>query len=294
MLPATFENGRSHRGAGIPVAAIGASAGGLKAFMEFLEAIPEKSGMAFVLIQHLAPDSKSLMAEILGARTHMEVREIQQGDVLERDCVYVNPPGHDVSLSGDTLSLRAHPPGRKTGLPFDIFLRSLACERGARAMCVILSGMGHDGSKGLRTIKRSCGFVIAQSPEDAGEDGMPRSAILTGDVDAVLEAAQAPAALMNWNTLASHLHSAATEMGTNPAPDWLEKVLEIILERTGSYFRLYKPGTLIRRITRRMAMTTPSNTQVADYLKLLLSSPEECEALAADCPSSGILRQMAA
>ena len=282
LLTATFEKGRSHTGAGIPVVAIGASAGGLKAFIEFLESVPEKSGMAFVLIQHLAPDSKSLMAEILGARTHMEVREIQQGDVLERDCVYVNPPGHDVSLSGDTLSLRVHPPGHKTGLPFDIFLHSLALERGARAMCVILSGMGHDGSKGLRTIKRSGGFVIAQSPEDAGEDGMPRSAILTGDVDAVLEAAQAPAALMNWNTLASQRHSGGIEPGANPVPGWLETVLDIILERTGADFRLYKPGTLIRRITRRMAMTTPSNTQGTDYLKFLLSSPEECEALAAD------------
>ncbi len=279
-LPATSESGRSR--AGIPIAAIGASAGGLKAFMEFLEAIPENSGMAFVLIQHLAPDSKSLMAEILGARTHMKVRQIENGDLVERDCVYVNPPGHDVSLSRDTLSLRAYPPGARTSLPFDFFLHSLAVERGARAMCVILSGTGNDGSKGLKTIKQSGGFVIAQSPEDASEDGMPRSAILTGDVDAVLEAAQAPAALLNWNTLASHLHSGAIEPGTSSVPDWLAQVLEIILERTGADFRLYKPGTLIRRITRRMAMATPSNTQSTDYRKLLLSSPEECEALAAD------------
>lgn len=281
-LPPADEGSIGEEGAPVPVVAIGASAGGLKAFIRLLEAVPEHAGMAFVLIQHLSPDHESLMAELLGARTHMIVRQIEDKMRIERDCVYVNPPGHDVSLLGNTLYLSDHPAGRATRLPFDHFLTSLAMERSNRAMCVILSGTGHDGSKGLKAVKYAGGFVIAQDPQDAEAEGMPRSAIQTGDVDAVLMTAQIPFALMNWNRLSIQARRPASRAIDESVPDWLNQVIQIIFERTGADFRLYKPGTLVRRIARRMSLATATAENGSDYLKLLLTSPQECEALAAD------------
>lgn len=279
---AADSSSRPEDGEAVPVVAIGASAGGLKAFIQLLECVPERAGMAFVLIQHLSPDHESLMAELLGARTHMIVRQIEDKMSIERDCVYVNPPGHDVSLLGDTLSISAHPSDRNATLPFDHFLISLALERSNRAMCVVLSGTGHDGSKGLKAVKHAGGFVIAQDPQDAEADGMPRSAIQTGDVDAVLRTAQIPFALKNWNGLSMDERAPAAHARNDRVPEWLNQVVQIIFERTGADFRLYKPGTLVRRIARRMALATATAADGTDYLKLLLSSPQECEALAAD------------
>ena len=279
---ASEDSGPAEDGLAVPVVAIGASAGGLKAFIRLLEAVPDHAGMAFVLIQHLSPDHESLMAELLGARTHMIVRQIEDKMRIERDCVYVNPPGQDVSLLGNTLSISAHSSDRASRLPFDNFLTSLALERGNRSMCVVLSGTGHDGSKGLKAVKHAGGFVIAQDPKDADADGMPRSAIQTGDVDAVLMTAQIPFALMNWNGLSMDVRPPAAHATDDRVPEWLSQVIQIVFERTGADFRLYKPGTLVRRIARRMALATATAGNGADYLKLLLASPQECEALAAD------------
>ena len=268
--------------AAIPIVGIGASAGGLQAFIRLLEAAPEHAGMAFVLIQHLSPNHESLMAKLLGARTHMIVRQIDGDMRVERDCVYVNAPGQDVSLSGNTLLVTDRPANEPARLPFDFFLMSLALERASRAMCVVLSGTGHDGSKGLKAIKHAGGFVIAQDPDDAEADGMPRSAIQTGDVDVVLTAAQIPAALMNWNDLPASIRLAPRKPSDDAVPDWLNRILSILLERTGTDFSLYKPGTLVRRITRRMSLLSATPLLGTDYLKMLLASPQECEALAAD------------
>ncbi|MFN7167608.1 MAG: CheR family methyltransferase [Pannonibacter sp.] len=266
----------------IPVVGIGASAGGLEAFIRLIESVPEHTGMAYVLIQHLSPNHESMMAELLGAHTHMTVRQIDHGMNLERDCVYVNAPGQNVSLSGDALLISDLPAGPQAHLPFDFFLTTLALERNGHAMCVILSGTGKDGSIGLKSVKRVGGFVIAQDPEDAEFDGMPKSAIQTGDVDAVLPAGKIPAALMNWNELpidpSSGLHTPQDEA----PPAWLSQIIFILREQTGSDFSLYKPGTLVRRITRRMSLLSENDTQASDYVKLLRNNPQECEALAAD------------
>ncbi|MBA3067554.1 MAG: response regulator [Hyphomonas sp.] len=266
----------------IPVVGIGASAGGLQAFKQFLQAVPEKAGMAFVLIQHLSPDHESLMASILGARTDMVVRQIDHQMRIERDCVYINAPGQDVSLSGNTLLVRHQPAGRLTWLPFDYFLASLAKEREAHAMCVVLSGTGTDGTKGLKLVKQAGGLVIAQDPKDSEADGMPKSAIETGAVDDVLPAAQIAAALMKWNGRAGKNSHAIEAPPQETPPDWLNKIIERLHEQTGTDFSLYKTGTLIRRITRRMSLLSAAAPYAEDYLKLLASSPVECEALAAD------------
>jgi len=281
-MPNVDEYSFSEPGPAVPVVAIGASAGGLKAFISVLEAVPERAGIAFVLIQHLSPDHESLMAELLGARTHMTVRQIEDKMRIERDCVYVNPPGQDVSLRGNTLSISPHPADRSERLPFDYFLMSLAMERSSRAMCVILSGTGHDGSKGLKAVRHAGGFVIAQDPGTANAEGMPRSAIETGDVDAVLTTRQIPFALMNWNGLTKDAQHAVSLHSDDAVPDWLDEVVKIIFDRTGSDFRLYKPGTLVRRIARRMSVASTTAAQGSGYVNLLMTDTQECEALAAD------------
>ncbi|MDP1555757.1 MAG: CheR family methyltransferase, partial [Hyphomonas sp.] len=272
----------AEQGPPIPVVGIGASAGGLQAFLHLLEAVPENAGMAFVLIQHLSPTHESMMAELLGASTHMTVRQIDHDMPVERDCVYVNAPGLDVVLSGNMLVVSERPQHKPERLPFDLFLQSLAVERTGRAMCVVLSGMGHDGSKGAKAIKHLGGFVIAQDPGDAEADGMPQSAIDTGDVDAVLTAPLIPAALMNWNSLPAQTLRAREKTAAETVPDWLSRIVKILLERTGTDFSQYKPGTLVRRITRRMSMLSATILEGTDYIKILLDNPAECEALAAD------------
>ncbi len=266
----------------VPVVGIGASAGGLQAFIHLLEAVPDQAGMAFVLIQHLSPDHESLMARLLGARTHMVVRQINGDMLLERDCVYINAPGQNVSLSGNMLIVSDRPAKSRIQLPFDFFLMSLAAERTRRAMCVVLSGTGQDGTKGLKAVKHAGGFVIAQEPESAEYDGMPKSAIQTGDVDAVLAVDQIPAALINWNSLPFSARDAHAALAEDVVPEWLGNILQILRKQTGTDFSQYKSGTLVRRITRRMSMMSASSVQASDYIKILLDNPQECEALAAD------------
>lgn len=268
--------------ADIPVVGIGASAGGLKAFIQLLEAVPENAGMAFVLIQHLSPDHESLMSSLLRAKTHMVVRQLDEDMTVERDCVYVNAPARDVILSGNRFIVTERPASHSPQLPFDFFLVSLALERGSRAMCVVLSGSGQDGTRGLKAVKRAGGFVIAQDLADAEADGMPGSAVQTGDVDAVLPAGKIPAALMNCNGVSKDVQLLGRRVADEAVPAWLIQIIQILLERTGTDFSLYKPGTLVRRITRRMSTLSSTSTQGDDYVKLLLSSPRECEALAAD------------
>ncbi len=280
--PSTRQTSPEQEDPQLPVVGIGASAGGLQAFIHLLEAVPEHAGMAFVLIQHLSPNHESMMAKLLGESTHMTVRQIDQDMPIERDCVYVTAPGLDVTLSGNMLVVADRPAHTPERLPFDTFLTSLALERGGRAMCVVLSGMGHDGSKGVKAVKHAGGFVIAQDPGDAEADGMPESAIQTGDVDAVLTAALIPEALMNWNSLPAQTLRVHEKQADQVVPDWLGRILKILLERTGTDFSLYKPGTLVRRITRRMSMLSATILQGTDYIKILLDQPEECEALAAD------------
>jgi len=185
--------GSSLRPDSLPVVGLGASAGGLGAFRRLLTALPASTGMAFILIQHLDPTHASMMVDLLAGHTSMKVQQATDGIPLEPEHVYLIPPGAYLSIQGGALRLSEPRERHGARLPFDFFLRSLADELGARAICVILSGTGGDGL-GLKAVKEQGGLVIAQDPDDAEYDGMPRSAIMTGAVDLVLPVAKIPVA----------------------------------------------------------------------------------------------------
>ena len=173
-----------------PVVGLGASAGGLDAFRRLLAVLPAGTGMAFILIQHLDPTHASMMVDLLAGHTPMKVQQAADGMPLEPEHVYLIPPGAYLSIRGGALRLSQPRERHGARLPFDFFLRSLAEELGERAICVILSGTGGDGSLGLKAVKEKGGLVIAQDPNEAEYDGMPRSAIMTGAVDLVLPVAK--------------------------------------------------------------------------------------------------------
>ena len=179
-----------------PVVGIGASAGGLDACRKLLDALPARNGTAFILIQHLDPTHESMMADLLAGHTAMAVRQAADGMTLEPDHLYLIPPGTYLSVQGGAL--RLSPPQARHGarLPFDFLLHSLAEAYGPRAICVILSGTGMDGSLGARAVKDKGGLVIAQDPTEAAFDGMPRAAMAAGAVDLVLPVAEIPNALL--------------------------------------------------------------------------------------------------
>src|ERR1700739_2471324 len=181
-----------------PIVGLGASAGGLDAFRRLLAALPANTGMAFILIQHLDPTHASMMVDLLTGHTAMKVQQAADGMPVEREHVYLIPPGAYLSIRGGALRLSEPRERHGARLPFDFFLRSLAEELGERAICVILSGTGGAGSLGLKTVKEKGGLVIAQDPDEAEYDGMPRSAIMTGAVDLVLPVANIPEILAKF------------------------------------------------------------------------------------------------
>ena len=170
------------------VVGIGASAGGLRALEEFFENMPTDSGATFVVIQHLSPDFKSLMKELLERRTRMAIYRMTEGMNLEPNCIYLIPPGKNLVLENRKLHLLEQEERNRHGLnfPIDIFLESLAKNYAEKAIGVILSGTGSDGTNGLRAINEAGGFVMVQDPNTAEFDGMPRTAISTGLVDQIL------------------------------------------------------------------------------------------------------------
>ncbi len=209
--------------------------------------LPAGTGMAFILIQHLDPTHASMMVDLLAGHTPMPVQQAEDGMPLEREHVYLIPPGAYLSIRGGALRLSEPRERHGARLPFDFFLRSLAEEFGERAICVILSGTGGDGSLGLKAVKEQGGLVIAQDPDDAEYDGMPRSAIMTGAVDLVLPVTKIPEIIAKYGrrkTLAPDDHP----------PDRLAEIIDLLRTKTSHDFALYKPGTLLRRIERRMAL----------------------------------------
>jgi len=258
------------------VVGIGASAGGLDACRKLLAELPADTGMAFILILHLDPNHESLMVDLLTKSTTMPVFQAADGMMIERDHLYVIPPGTYLAVTDGAL--RLSPPQARHGarLPFDFLLPSLAREYGARAKCVVLSGMGADGSRGLRAIRDGGGFVVAQDPGDAGFDAMPRAAIATGAVDLVLPAGEIPAALL------AHDQGTAEDAAaiTDPA-DRLPEIVALLRVKTPHDFTHYKDGTLRRRVERRMAMSGVSGDEDR-YLDILREDEGELDLLAKD------------
>jgi two-component system, chemotaxis family, CheB/CheR fusion protein len=263
-----------------PVVGLGASAGGLDAARRLLAALPAGTGMAFILIQHLDPTHASMMVDLLAGHTPMKVQQAADGMPLEREHVYLIPPGAYLSIQAGALRLSEPRERHGARLPFDFFLRSLAEELGRRAVCVILSGTGGDGSLGLKAVKEKGGLVIAQDLNEAEYDGMPRSAIMTGAVDLVLPVEKIPETLAKYGR---QLALNGKRKGLAPEdhpPDRLAEIIDLLRTKAAHDFALYKPGTLLRRIDRRMALGAVDDT--SRYLDMLRQDSGELELLAKD------------
>ena len=255
------------------VVGIGASAGGLEALQEFLTFLPSNTGMAFVIIQHLAPDHKSLLAEILGKYSSMPVMEIQDGMTVERNHIYMIPPKYNVEIVAGVLRLHEYDP-RLINHPIDVFFRSLASAYENRSVAVILSGTGSDGTNGIRSIKEQNGVIIVQSPESAKFDGMPRNAISTGFVDLI----QKPDSIARE---LGHIAASMTDESTRNLlsdQDLMSQVFSILKNVTNINYTYYKKTTILRRIERRLVVT--HNRNLREYVNYLNNNPEEAKLLA--------------
>jgi len=265
--------------ASFPVVGIGASAGGLEALETFFRNVPEHSGIAYIVIQHLSPDYKSLMGELLSRHTPIPVQTASDGLQIEPDHIYLIPPKKNMTIFSGRLYL-VDPPG-KTGLnlPIDIFFRSLAQERGKNAVAIVLSGTGSDGTLGIRAIKEAGGMVFAQDDTTAKFDGMPKSSIATGMVDYVGSPAEMPQVLIRYiqhPIIAKAEHKK--EMDSNDSV--LLRILKVIRDRVGVDFTFYKPNTIVRRLEKRIGIN--QLTDYSEYLRFLENSPAEANILYKD------------
>jgi two-component system, chemotaxis family, CheB/CheR fusion protein len=266
-----------------PVVGVGASAGGLEAFSQLLRNLPSDTGMAFVLVQHLAAKHESILASILARETRMTVQEATEGVPLQPNHVYVIPPGQDMLVKDGHLGLQ--PRGLIDGrhLPFDLFLRSLADVQKSQAVAVVLSGTGNDGMLGCMAVKAAGGISIAQDPRSARYDGMPRSAIAAGCVDLVLppdEIAREIQRLAGDEYLRPSAEREAPPAPDEDGKDAFSHILGLLRKGTGTDFSSYKKPTLLRRLRRRMALWKIE--RLGDYVSRLLQHPGELDALHQD------------
>ena len=264
------------------VVGIGASAGGLDACRKLIDALPARSGLAFILVQHLDPVHESMMVDLLSGHTKMPVLQATDGMLVERDHFYVIPPGTYLSVVGGGLHLSQPQARHGARLPFDFLLNSLAEEYGARSICAVLSGTGYDGCLGLKAIKDCGGFVVVQDPSEAGYDGMPQNAIATGKVDQVLPVAEMPEAFAKYDKQIALMHPRSGSAATGAQRDWLPEVIDLLRAKTTYDFTLYKQGTLQRRIERRMVMANIKNDNIDAYLDILHKDAGELDILAKD------------
>lgn len=265
-----------------PVVGIGASAGGLAAFESFFTGMPKDTelDMAFVVIQHLAPDHKSLLAEIIERYTKMPVFQVVDGMVIKPNCIYTIPPNKNMALLDGTLQLLDITLPRGQNMPIDFFFRSLAKDQKDKAVCIILSGTGSDGTLGLKEIKSEGGIAIVQTVESAEHDGMPTSAIATGLVDYQLEPGEMLKNLVSYVSHTIRIADHTLDKDDLKNENLLKKIFILIRNKTGHDFSSYKPSMINRRIDRRLAVNQIEN--MTDYIKFLQQTPTEIEALVND------------
>jgi two-component system CheB/CheR fusion protein len=266
-------------GGPFPIVGIGMSAGGLEVATEFLKAMPPDSGMGFVIVQHLEPTRKSLLAGLLGRHTAMPVIEVEDGMAVQVDHVYVIVPAQTLTIEDGVLRLSepAEPRGRRH--PIDHFFTALAKDRKTGSIAIVLSGAGSNASAGIQDIKLAGGMCIAQLPETAKFDSMPRHAIASGAVDYVLAPADMPAVLLRY---AHHpyIEGDVAEVIASASESTFGDVLTLIRARSGHDFRQYKRTTLTRRTHRRMGLAGLESFD--DYLVRLRDDPAELHALVRD------------
>jgi two-component system CheB/CheR fusion protein len=266
-----------------PIVGIGASAGGLGAFETFFSSIPSEGNpdIAFVLVQHLAPEHTSILASLIQKYTEMEVFEVEDGVVVRPNCVYIIPPGFDMALLNGTLQLLepTKSPGHR--MTIDFFFSSLAQDQRERSIGIILTGTGSDGTQGIRAIKSEGGMVMVQEPTSAEYDSMPRSAVATGLVDYELPISEIPLQLMNYvsHTLGNS-HPSLHPEKEKERESALKKIFVLLRTHTGHDFSQYKPSTIYRRVERRMAVHKIETIQ--QYVSYLQEKPVEIEELFRD------------
>jgi two-component system, chemotaxis family, CheB/CheR fusion protein len=267
--------GHAHQNT-FPIIGVGASAGGLEALELFLGRVPNRCNAAFVVVQHLDPTRKGMLVELLRRVTPLAVVQATDGTVVEVDHVYVIPPGKDMSLLHGTLHLLPQVTTRGRTLPIDFFFRSLAHDQGERSIGVILSGMGTDGTLGLRAIKEAAGATFVQSIESAKFDSMPRSAIDARLADVVAPAEELPAKILTYRDHAP-FSFADNESRAREAHGVVDKICVLLREYSGNDFTLYKRSTIYRRIERRMGLHQIASFD--EYLRYLRQNASALEIL---------------
>ena len=260
---------------GFPIVGIGASAGGLEALELFLESVPQGAGMAFVIVQHLDPTRKGYLVELLNRRTDMEVSEVEDKTRVRPNSVYIIPPNKDLSLFHGMLHLFEPAAPRGLRLPVDFFFKSLADDMQERAIGVILSGMGSDGTFGLKSIKERGGVVLAQEPDQARFDSMPSSAISTGLVDMVAPAEELPARIAAY---VEHGNSNEKDRGLSEHDKKaFDNIIIQLRSGLGHDFSSYRRTTLYRRVERRLGIHQIDD--LATYARFLQNNPQELQVL---------------
>lgn len=255
--------------------AVGASAGGLEALKDFFQNIPEGDNNTYVVIQHLSPDYKSMMGELLAKSTTLSIEQISDNKEIQPGKIYLIPPVNNLVIQNGMLHLLEKPKNQKLNLPIDMFLESMADYNKEQAIAVILSGTGSDGTRGIRAIKEQGGMVMVQDPEQAKFDGMPKSAIQTGLVDYVLPVEDMGGELENFISAPVILHFTEDEIDFDEHT--LSKILHLVDKETGYDFREYKHSTLARRVARRVNVCKCNSLE--EYYQLLESNPEETSIL---------------
>lgn len=263
------------------VVGIGASAGGLEALEHFFQGVPQDSGAAYVIIQHLSADFESILDEIIRRRANIPVQHAVEGDQLKPDHAYVLPPGKEMIIADGRLRLTEKSTDESFALPIDHFFRSLGQEVERRAVAIILSGTGRDGSRGILDVHETGGMVIAQAPETAAFETMPSHAIETGLVDRILAPADMPKALLQH--FSSRPHSSDSQANDQFATfsdfkdDCMNGLFRLLRSRYGMDFTYYKPSMIMRRIERRLTMGDTVNLE--DYVQRLGEDEDELDAL---------------
>ena len=269
---------RSPRAGLFPLSVSVLRRGGLVALEQFLANVPLRSGMAFVIVQHLDPHREGMLVELLQRHTSMPIVEAKDQAQVEPDHVYVIPPGRDLSVLHGVLHLLEPPEPRGLRLPIDFFFKSLADDRQQNSIGVILSGMGSDGTLGLRAIRHAAGACFVQTPTEAQFDSMPRSAIDAGVADVVASADELPGKILAYVGRVQLGAQAETEAEADQKdPGFLDKVIVLLRAQTGHDFSLYKKSTISRRIERRMGLHQLA--RISDYLRYLRENPAESELL---------------
>ncbi|SEL28271.1 two-component system, chemotaxis family, CheB/CheR fusion protein [Maribacter orientalis] len=254
------------------IVGMGASAGGLETFNQFFEAMPENPGMAFVLVQHLDPTHKSLMVELIKKHTQMEISEVVDHTKVQPNHIYVIPPNKDMAIFNGVLHLMDPMKARGFRKPIDNFFRSLAEDQMGRAVGIILSGTGTEGTLGLKQVKGQGGLAIVQNPDTAKYDGMPRSAIAAESHDFILPVKEIPDMLIKYaKNRKFGLEKKSTKIDTTK--NLLEKIFIVLRNETGCNFGDYKSSTVIRRIDKRMALNQIDKLE--NYLKYIQKDREE-------------------